>query len=200
MRVSTSRRLVRDERGASALEFAILALPFLLAMIAVFEYGYVYIVHASLDTALTDTARLIRTGQAQTTSITYTDPSTNAQASTSVPMTSSQFAALVCSRMVWVANCKSSLLVSAEVQSSFTGQTSTPPTQNGQLVTTLPFNMGADRCIVLIHGYYPWQLVTPSLWMGATKLNGNNILLSSAALIMNEPYSAGSSTPPANAG
>ena len=201
MRLAAPRRFARDRRGATAIEFALLAMPFILAMLAVLEYGYVYLINASMDNALAITSRLVRTGQAQTTSITYVDTSTNPATTitTSNPITASQFSAMVCSKMSWVANCKGSLQVSAEVQSAWTGQSSTSPTQGGVLRTNLPFNMGADRCIVLLHSYYTWQMITPAIWTGAGKLNNNGILLTSAALILNEPYSQGSATQPTNA-
>ena len=193
MRLAMPGRFARDRRGATAIEFSLLALPFVLAMFAVLEYGYVYLINASMDNAVAIASRLIRTGQAQTQTQTQNGVTTPS------PMTQTQFANAVCNQMSWVANCTGSLQVSAEVQSSWTGQTSTAPTANGQLKTNLPFNMGADRCIVLIHSYYTWQMITPSIWGGAAKINGNGILLTSAALIVNEPYSQGSSTPPANA-
>ena len=193
MRLAMPGRFARDHRGATAIEFSLLALPFVLAMFAVLEYGYVYLINASMDNAVAIASRLIRTGQAQTQTQTQNGVTTPS------PMTQTQFANAVCNQMSWVANCTGSLQVSAEVQSSWTGQTSTAPTANGQLKTNLPFNMGADRCIVLIHSYYTWQMITPSIWGGAAKINGNGILLTSAALIVNEPYSQGSSTPPANA-
>ena len=189
MRIALHRRFAHDRRGATAIEFSLLALPFVLAMFAVLEYGYVYLINASMDNALAIASRQIRTGQAQTQTM----------GGVSAPMTQSQFANAVCAQMSWVANCTGSLQVSAEVQPSWTGQTYTSPTANGQLKTNLPFNMGADRCIVLLHSYYTWQMITPGIWNGAGKVNGNGILLTSAALIVNEPYSQGSSTPPANA-
>ena len=194
-----ARSFARDRRGATAIEFSLLALPFVFAMFAILEYGYVYLINASMDNAVALSSRLIRTGQAQTTSFSYFDPVSRTTKRTSIPMTGSDFASLVCSNMTWVANCAGSLQVDAEVQSGYTGQSSTPPTQNGQLRTNLPFNIGADRCIVLVHTYYTWRMITPAIWTGATKLNNNGILLTSAALVVNEPYSQGSNVPPANA-
>ena len=193
MRRAAPRRFARDRSGATAIEFALLALPFLLAMLAVLEYGYVYVINASMDNALATASRLIPPGQAQT------QTQTQNRVTTTTPKTHPQFVTAVCKQMLWIANCAGSLQVSAEVESSWTNQTTTPPTQNGQINPNLPFNMGADRCIVLIHSYYPWQMITPAIWTGAAKLNGNSVLLSSAALIMNEPYSAGSASQPTNA-
>jgi Flp pilus assembly protein TadG len=60
------RRFGRDASGASALEFALVALPFILLLFGVLEVGLVYFANFSLENATAQGARLIRTGQAQT--------------------------------------------------------------------------------------------------------------------------------------
>lgn len=186
----TRRRLRRglrcDRSGATAIEFAVLALPFMLSMLAVLEYGYVYLVQVSLEDATAVAARQIRTGQAQskTTSTTAAGVTTT----TATPLTQTQFKTLVCDNMKWVGGCYSSLLVEAEVQSSWAGQTYTTPTVGGAVKPVLPFDMGQPGQIVLIHSFYPWKMVTPALWTGAPKLNGNSVLLGSISAICNEPY------------
>lgn len=191
-RRSRRRGLARDRSGATAIEFAVLALPFILTMLAVLEYGYVYLVQVSLEDATAVASRQIRTGQAQTKTTSTT--TAGVTTTTPTPLTQAQFKTLVCDHMNWISGCYSSLQVEAEVQSSWSGQTYTSPTVNGQLKPALPFNMGQPGDIVLIHSFYPWKMVTPALWTGAPKLNGNSVLLGSVAAICNEPYG---SNPPA---
>lgn len=182
------RGLARDRSGATAIEFAVLALPFVLTLLAVLEYGYVYLVQVSLEDATAVASRQIRTGQAQTKTTTTTAGGVSVTSST--PLTQGQFKTLVCDNMKWVSGCYSTLLVESEVQSSWAGQTSTSPTVGGVVKPTLPFDMGQPGSIVLIHSFYPWKMITPALWTGAAKLNGNSVLLGSAAVICNEPYGA----------
>src|SRR5262245_27577771 len=59
-------RFANDRLGASALEFALVAMPFLLLTLAIFEVGLVNFATQELDNAVAYGARLIRTGQAQT--------------------------------------------------------------------------------------------------------------------------------------
>ena len=87
-----------------------------------------------------------------------------------------------------VSGCYSTLLVEAEVQSAWSGQTYTAPTAGGAVKPVLPYNMGQPGQIVLIHSFYPWRMITPALWMSAQKLNGNSVLLASVSAICNEPY------------
>src|SRR6185437_8925605 len=57
--------LTTDDRGSTAIEFAIIASSFMVMLLAAFEFGYMLFVQSALDNAARDAARLIRTGQAQ---------------------------------------------------------------------------------------------------------------------------------------
>lgn len=186
-----SRRaaFAHDRRGATAIEFAVLAMPFVLAMLAVAEYGYVYLVDVSLDNALAAAARQVRTGEAQTA--TTTDPKTGQ--TSAAPVTRAQFAQMVCAGFTWVNDCAGALQVSSEVQASWgaTGATA-PLDSSGELRGDLPFNMGQPGDIVLVRAFYPWRMVTPSLWTGVTApMSGNRVLLGAGSIVMNEPYGSG---------
>ena len=62
---STVRRLLRQEDGAAAIEFGIVAAPFLALVFAIMETALVFFAGQTLETAAADSARLIMTGQAQ---------------------------------------------------------------------------------------------------------------------------------------
>ncbi len=57
--------LVRDERGVSAIEFGVLAIPFFAVIGAIFETSMVFFAGQVLDSAVNDAARKVRTGEAQ---------------------------------------------------------------------------------------------------------------------------------------
>ena len=54
-----------DRSGASALEFALLAVPTILLLLAILQIGLVFFATFALEHATSQGARLIRTGQAQ---------------------------------------------------------------------------------------------------------------------------------------
>ena len=60
-----ARRLVRQQDGAAAVEFALIAAPFLALVFAIMETAIVFFAGQALETAAADSARLIMTGQAQ---------------------------------------------------------------------------------------------------------------------------------------
>src|SRR5215510_9016137 len=60
-----TRQLARKEDGAAAVEFGMVAAPFLLLTFAIMETAIVFFAGQTLETAVADSARLIMTGQAQ---------------------------------------------------------------------------------------------------------------------------------------
>ncbi len=63
--VRAMRRLARKQDGAAAVEFGMVAAPFLLLVFAIMETAFVFFAGQTLETAVADSSRLIMTGQAQ---------------------------------------------------------------------------------------------------------------------------------------
>jgi Flp pilus assembly protein TadG len=59
------RRFARRQDGAAAIEFGFVAMPFLLLMFLIMETGLLFFAGQTLETAVADSARMIKTGQAQ---------------------------------------------------------------------------------------------------------------------------------------
>ena len=57
---------IRQQDGAAAIEFGLVAAPFLALVFAIMETAIVFFAGQALETAAADSARLIMTGQAQT--------------------------------------------------------------------------------------------------------------------------------------
>ena len=57
-------RFKRDDRGATAVEFAMVSVPFLGLLFAIFETAFVFFTTEGLEAATSDAARFIMTGQA----------------------------------------------------------------------------------------------------------------------------------------
>jgi Flp pilus assembly pilin Flp len=61
-----ARRLLRREDGVAAVEFALVAAPFLALMFAIIETALVFFTRQCLETVVADSSRLIMAGQVQT--------------------------------------------------------------------------------------------------------------------------------------
>src|ERR1700677_3281640 len=99
---SLLRRFTRAETGAAAVEFALIALPFFGLLFGVFEIGLMFLVATTLQNATADAARMIRTGQMQSTSA-----------------TAAAFTTQICSELSWMGpDCASNLSVNVQTFSS----------------------------------------------------------------------------------
>ena len=62
-----------DEQGATAVEFAMVATPFFMLIFMLVGFAMFFFVFNSLEKGMDQTSRLVRTGQAQNSSMTVTD-------------------------------------------------------------------------------------------------------------------------------
>lgn len=166
-------RFRRDESGATAIEFAFVAAPFFFMMFALIELGVLFVVDVALESAVSQTGRLVRTGQAHDRALTV-----------------SEFKQDVCSRMgVFESQCDNRLLVDVRVIPRFTGQTPPDPVDaDGELSESgLLFAIGGPRDIILLSAWYPQPLFTPLVSQGAERVAGHRVLNVTTAF-RNEPF------------
>jgi Flp pilus assembly protein TadG len=169
-------RLSGRRDGSAAVEFAMVALPFLALIMGILEISMIYLVSTTLENATSDVARQIRTGQLQTTG----------------GATAATFAASICGELSWLgSSCSSNLYVDVRTFASFSSVTQTSPINNGAIDTTaLSFTPGVAGDIVVVRAFYKWTLFTPVLDGMAATLNGGSTLITATAAFKNEPYTA----------
>ena len=173
-RVATLRRFAGGEDGAAAIEFGIVAAPFLALMFAIMETALVFFAGQTLETAVADSARLIMTGQAQTQSFTAT-----------------QFKSAVCARIGGLFDCANGLQIDVKTYSSFSSiSTSKPIDSNGNLQTSsFSYTPGAAGDIVVVKLMYQWPIYVSLLGLNnLADLAGNTKLIMATAAFRNEPY------------
>jgi len=177
------QRFLQANRGAVAVEFAIVILPFLVLMFATVELGMVFMTSSTLQNATDEAARRIRTGEFQATST-----------------SKAQFKTLVCDSMSWLkTSCASKLAVDVQTFSSFGGiggAAAIDPTNYNPNNTCWSAGQAGD--IVLVRTYYKWKIVTPMLDQSLVNMGGGSgmRLITAAASFRNEPWST---TAPAGA-
>ena len=167
-RLGLLRRFARAQDGAAAIEFAFVAIPFLILVFAIIELGLTFLVSMSLENALSSVDRTIRTGDVQA-------GGNDAGA----------FHQAVCREMSWLGGaCASALTVDVRVLPSFADTDDLPAPQPGATC----FDPGGPSSIVLVRGYYKWPLITPLLQEAVGGASGNR-QVTFAAVFTNEPYS-----------
>ena len=171
-------RLAKQRDGAAAIEFALIAIPFLALIMGILEIAMLYLVSTTLENATSDAARQIRTGQFQNGST----------------VTAADFVTQICSELSWLgSSCSSNLFVDVRTYASYTAIAEPNPISNRQITqASLTFSPGAAGNIVMVRAFYQWQLFTPGLDMMVATLNGGSTLITATAAFKNEPYGASS--------
>jgi Flp pilus assembly protein TadG len=177
------RGLARNERGATLVEFGLLA-PFFFGIVgAILETSVVFLSGQILDSAVQDVGRLIRTGQAQGTIVSDTD-----------------FREKVCARLYGLfPNCDAKLFVDVQTIANFdSASISAPVNWNCTDLTAEEctawtrdpaYTAGAGSSIMLVQVYYKWPIILNMFDVSMSNLPTGERLLGAATVFRNEPFS-----------
>jgi Flp pilus assembly protein TadG len=176
LRIKTVRRFARREDGIAAVEFGIVAAPFLALMFAIMETAIVFFASQTLETAVADSARLIMTGQAQQSSFTQ-----------------AQFKSAVCAKILGLFDCSNGIKIDVKTYSNFSSiGTAKPVDANGNLLTNFGYQPGNACDIVLVRLMYEWPIYVSLLGFNLADMSGNKRLIIATAAFRNEPFGSGS--------
>lgn len=182
------RRYLKNREGTAAIEFAILAVPFFMLIFAVLELAIVFFINSTLNHAVSEAGRQIRTGNFQACG------------------TQAKFKQLVCANMAGLGNCEKRLRIDVVSGNSFgtvtlaeppappepdpSDPTTTPPIPNGEWVNT------AASAPVVVRGLYYHKLVLPPQLTRLETIEGKGIrLLGATTAFKNEPFPAPGACP-----
>ena len=168
-----ARRFVRQQDGAAAVEFALIATPFLALIFAILETAMVFFAGQTMEATVAESARLIMTGQAQTAGYSKSD-----------------FKAAVCARVYGLFDCANGMTVDVKTYANFAAYNYTPPVTNGQFNATNANNYtpGGPGCIVVVTAYYQWPVYVSMFNDNLSNLSGGKRLLVATSVFRNEPY------------
>jgi Flp pilus assembly protein TadG len=166
--------LARCESGATAVEFALVAAPFIAMLVALIQTALVFFAGRVLDETTEEASRYIMTGQAQTAG-----------------MSQSQFATWVCGQTFALFTC-GNFMINVQSYSAFSSANTATPTltfdANGNVTNTWSYNTGNPGDIVVVQVMYQWPVVLGPLSFTLANLSNGNRLLVSSAVFKSEPY------------
>lgn len=166
------RRFAQDDKG-SAVEFGIIAVPFLGLLVAIFEVGFNLLAQQALETGTRDAARQIRTGQAATN------------------FSAAQFRTLVCNGAGGVlADCASKVMIDVRKYPNFAAADFTPPATKPDGTLNVTYQNSCPGEVVIVRTYYDWPNFTNLLGTSVATRPNNSILLTGVAVFRNEPFAA----------
>lgn len=169
---TTARRMVRQQDGAAAVEFALVAAPFLAMVFAIIETAVVFFAGQALETAAADSSRLIMTGQAQ-----------------NAGYDQAKFKEAVCGKIFGLFNCSGGLSIDVKNYPTFASIPSAKPVTSGNLDSgSFGYAPGTPGDIVVVRLMYQWPVYVSLLGLNLSDLSGGKRLLMSTVAFRNEPY------------
>jgi Flp pilus assembly protein TadG len=176
--------MAREDSGASAVEFALVSIPFLAFLLAALQTTVILFMGDALQTATQKAARVFITGQAASQS-----------------MTQAQFTALVCSYLPALFNGSGSscpgLMVDVQSANSFSSlntATITPTySANGSPNYTGNYSYGSAGSAVIVRAMYNWPVFNLPLGFNLQDQSNGTYLLIGTAVFQNEPYQSSAS-------
>lgn len=169
----------RDENGAVAIEFALLALPFFTIVYAILETSVVFLAGQILDAATQDAARKIRTGQPEAINTTL-------------------FRAEICEGLYGMFDCTKLRInvrtvvsfSSAAVVTSPIDEDCEPDEEEDEECWTLAeaYSAGVSSSIMVVQVFYKWPTIVNLPGFNLSTLNGGTRLLSAVRVFRNEPF------------
>jgi Flp pilus assembly protein TadG len=172
LRITTVRRFARGNDGIAAVEFGIVAAPFLALMFAIMETAIVFFASQTLETAVADSSRLIMTGQVQTGNFTET-----------------KFKQAVCAKILGLFDCANGIKIDVKKYSGFSSiNNSKPIDAKGNLLTNFGYDPGKQGDIVVVRLMYEWPIYVSLLGFSLSDLSGGKRLIMATAAFRNEPY------------
>lgn len=160
-------RLAKERRGAIAVEYALLALPFFTILFAIIETGYIFFSAILIEGATAEAARQIRTGSVQ---------------QSGAPLT--QFRDILCGNLFGIVPC-GDLIIDVRNFTRFADANPPPIAGNAAGATFAP---GAAGDVVVVRVAYSWNFITPFIETALSNADGGTRSIVSSAAFRNEPF------------
>lgn len=160
------KTFLRDKRGGTGIEFALIAPVLFLMLLSLVEIGVLGMTTAGLDNAVVDVAREIRTGQ------------------DTMPTSATEFEDAVCARIVNVVpDCAGRITVGVRKFSTFAAANATTASAPAG-----EYDPGGPGDIILVKADYRWPLITPFPTALGNSSTLTEVTIASRAAFKNEPY------------
>jgi len=168
--------LLGCRNGSSAVEFALVAPLFLALTFSVIEAGYFFFVESAVDAANAKAARLIRTGQVQSKSISR-----------------DAFFDEVCKVVKLFGDCNERMTVDVARFSTFAqlaADAASPVCRDADPddVNAIPYQTGGARDIVRVRICYLQKSFNPGIGLNLEKAGDGSVKMFSTSIFRNEPY------------
>lgn len=177
------RRWRTDQSGFTAVEFAIVAMPFLMLLFGTLSVCLFYFTNFTLENAVWAASRSIRTGQFQQGAGAYagiTSPEDRKKA----------FQQALCARAPSYIDCNKVIVQIQSNSGGFGGITEPICATDGKMIdqSKAEFNPGGASSVVLITACYPWDFGGRLPFFALNNMKDGSLLLQASVAFRTEPY------------
>lgn len=171
-----TRRFRADAKGATAVEFGLLATPFFFMLMMIVEMSMVFWTRQVLQEATNQASRTILTGESRTL---Y---SGSAAAQTAA------FRDAVCARMNIAADCPTRLFIDVQPSSAFPASAASMVTSGTIDVSRYQMRPVAPSEIVVVRTAFKVPVITSGFFSAMSRLTTNENVLESVVAFRAEPF------------
>jgi pilus assembly protein Flp/PilA len=169
-------RFGRRQEGATAVEFALIAVPFFMLMFAIIEVTMLFWTAQAMEAAVANASRVLLTGQA----LTKYPNSATALAS---------FKNDICARVTVLINCQDNVQVDVRSYASFATANAAATVSGGNLDTSaFAYQQPGPQQIYLVRAVMAYPLYVPIWSQGLANLNGNKRAIVATTAFRTEPF------------
>jgi Flp pilus assembly protein TadG len=165
----------RDTNGATAVEFAMVALPFMMMLFGIIGIGLYFFTVFSMESAVEQASRLLRTGQAQ-----------------QAGYTADQFKNKVCEFAPPFVDCQSKVKVNVLNFPDTTAITADSLPKCLSVTNTLSdatlFSPGGASQVMLVWVCYEWELAGKIPFLHLGDMANGSALIQATSVFRSEPY------------
>ena len=167
------RRFAASNRGATAVEFALIAVPFFGLILVTLQIALVLWATQILETAVANASRQLYTGEFQNSA---------SNAGKTPAQLQQAFKDLVCGNVVGVFDCPSMVSVDVRTFSGFSGATATSPITNGAYDTSnYAYQAPSRNDIVVVRASMQFPNYASIFSPATTLANGYQLIMATAA-------------------
>lgn len=172
-----------DQSGFTAVEFAIVAMPFVLLLFGTLSVCLFYFTNFTLENAVWAASRSIRTGQFQQGVGSYSGIA-------STEDRKKAFKQALCAKAPAYIDCNKVIVLVQSNTGGFGSITQPICAVDGTMIdkSTAQFNPGGASSVVLITACYPWEFGGRLPFISLNNMKDGSLLLQASVAFRTEPY------------
>ena len=172
----------RDESGFTAVEFAMVSLPFVMLLFGILSVCLYFFTNFTMENAVWQASRVIRTGQFQ--------QGVGGYASLSMDDKKKAFKAALCAKSPQFIDCEKAIVLVQSNSAGFGSITQPTCAKDGSMIEQKDagFDAGGASSVVLVTVCYPWSFGGSLPFIGLGNISDGSLLIQASVAFRTEPF------------